>query len=384
MKFLVCVNLFLSFFLFSRAQEIISLGKTDSEGELVSPRQIEEGPDGNIYVSDSYDFFIKVYSPSGNFIRQIAGKGEGPGEMKRIGCFGFSPSGRQLFFTEGFNGHRWITVMNPAGDFIKVFKLQLTGIYGISKTVMLSDGRFISEIHSMNEDSIEKNSDYFTYKYPISLVLLNNSGQIKNQIAHQHLISSISIINSGADISIPFKPPFLWNLTNGSILIANAIDSSLMTYDIQGRKTGEIKLQIPQAVDVQKIDIDNWRKRVKLQYKYRDREWFNKFGKVVDDYNKSIYDKKPVFDNFSVTPDGQILLTKNETLDKSMTKGWILNTEGKILLMFNIKCSGLILSKNYLFFRKSDRDENIFIGLIKRSGTEPDDIQKLSEILNHH
>ena len=93
-------------------QDTMSIGKIGEEGELVYPSQAEEGPDGNIYVYDAVDAFIKVYSPEGKFLRKMGGEGQGPGEIKRADGvrFGFTLDGL-LYFTEFINGHRWITLM---------------------------------------------------------------------------------------------------------------------------------------------------------------------------------------------------------------------------------------------------------------------------------
>lgn len=103
------------------AQEVIRLGKVGTESELAYPRQVAEGPDGNIYAYDQADAFIKVYSPGGEFVRKIGGKGQGPGEIQRPDgvTFGFAIDGH-LFFTEFFGGHPWITRASfPAADSIE-------------------------------------------------------------------------------------------------------------------------------------------------------------------------------------------------------------------------------------------------------------------------
>ena len=58
---------------------------------LVYPGIYKEGPDGLIYVADFKDYYIKVFSPDGEFLRKFGGRGEGPGQIKRLGSFGFSP-----------------------------------------------------------------------------------------------------------------------------------------------------------------------------------------------------------------------------------------------------------------------------------------------------
>ena len=66
------LNLYPSF-----GQEHFILGNEEGVGFLVYPRQIEEGPDGNIYAFDSSDSLIKVYSPEGKYLRKIGDTGQG-------------------------------------------------------------------------------------------------------------------------------------------------------------------------------------------------------------------------------------------------------------------------------------------------------------------
>ena len=81
--FLSIILLLLATILPFFSEEAIVIGREEGEGFLNFPRQVAEGPDGNIYVYDMADAFIKVYSPDGNFLRKIGGKGQGPGEVQR-------------------------------------------------------------------------------------------------------------------------------------------------------------------------------------------------------------------------------------------------------------------------------------------------------------
>lgn len=91
-KVISIIFLLLGSFLFVWGNEPIIIGREEGDGMLIHPIQIEEGPDGNIYVYDMADAYIKVYSPEGKFLKKIAGKGQGPGEIQRIDdvSFGFT------------------------------------------------------------------------------------------------------------------------------------------------------------------------------------------------------------------------------------------------------------------------------------------------------
>ncbi len=53
----------------------------DSNYVFASIDALAHGPDGNIYILDRGACCVKVYSPSGEFIRKIAREGNGPGEI---------------------------------------------------------------------------------------------------------------------------------------------------------------------------------------------------------------------------------------------------------------------------------------------------------------
>lgn len=112
-------------FIFVFGGEEIIIGREEGDGMLVYPRQIGEGPDGNIYVYDLADAYIKVYSPEGKFLRRIGGKGQGPGEIQRPegASFGFTLD-EKLFFAEFIRGHPWITFMELSGEFSRVLKFE--------------------------------------------------------------------------------------------------------------------------------------------------------------------------------------------------------------------------------------------------------------------
>ena len=60
--------LFVILISFGFAQKYQILGQDEGDGELISPRQIKEGPDGNFYIYDSQDAYIKVFSSDGKFL----------------------------------------------------------------------------------------------------------------------------------------------------------------------------------------------------------------------------------------------------------------------------------------------------------------------------
>jgi len=59
------------------------------------------GPDGNIAILDCAMSSIRIYSPEGEFIRQISQRGNGPGELQSVAFLGISEAGLISMAGEG-------------------------------------------------------------------------------------------------------------------------------------------------------------------------------------------------------------------------------------------------------------------------------------------
>lgn len=178
------------------------------------------------------------------------------------------------------------------GRFIRVYKLKFNGIYGLLNTVMISNNQF-TQVH------------------------LNAKGEIRSLIFKQNLVSGIN-----------------WK-----------------KFDFQGNKIGEITINLTKAESVENNDIKNWQENIKQKFKYPDREWFQKFGRVVDQLNKSIYNHKPVFDREYLR--GWSYSFTKKTKNMSFFACMACRYELLILLIFNTRWSKPKLSKNYLFIKNT-------------------------------
>ncbi len=59
------------------------------------------GPDGNIVILDCAMSCIRIYSPEGEFVRQISRRGNGPGELQSVAFLGISEAGLISMAGEG-------------------------------------------------------------------------------------------------------------------------------------------------------------------------------------------------------------------------------------------------------------------------------------------
>ncbi|MFB0566548.1 MAG: hypothetical protein ACETWK_12850 [Candidatus Aminicenantaceae bacterium] len=385
-SFCICFSAVLSLFVLYPCfgEEYFVLGKEQGDGELIFPRQVEEGPDGNIYVYDQSDAYIKVYSPEGKYLRRIGGSGQGPGEIQRASgvSLGFTPSGK-LFFTEFIGGHRWITFMELSGEFYKVLKLEINEVFGIIDSFFLKDGGFLVEVSYMSFP--EKKKDFFLYRTPHALIMFNSKGQIISEIIKTNHITRISYISDGADLELPFIPVFEWiPFEKNTVIFTDGLSKNLRVYDHKGTLIREIRTLLPSPEKVTSEDLKRWREERKEMI--RDKAWYERFGTVIEKYKKSIYEKIPILSGISLTPEGNILVSGHWNSENNMIDSWLLGKNGKEMAKIALEALVLNVSKHFIFLSIENEDGIIHVYCVKRRGSEEEDLLKLRglEFLGHH
>lgn len=309
------------------------LGKEQGEGNLIYPWHIQEGPDGNIYVMDQGDAYIKVYSPEGNYLKRIGGKGQGPGEIQRAdgANFGFTLGGK-LYFTEFFGGHKWITLIDLSARLDKVIHPDIEQAYGINNSFSLEDGGFIIEAWYSSIPEIKR--DYFLYHYPQSLLRIDSTGKIISEIVKANYFKTISASSSGADQWLPYVPAFAWTPYDKElILFSDGLNNKLKVFTYSGSFINEIRTELPEPEPVKDSDLNEWRRT--RREAIRDSSWFNTFGKVINQYKNSLYDKKPILDNIFSTPDENILIERS-VKEEGTKEFWLIDRNGKTIIKTDI------------------------------------------------
>ncbi|MGB2906449.1 MAG: 6-bladed beta-propeller [Candidatus Aminicenantaceae bacterium] len=369
---------------FSFGQESFQIGALGEEGELIFPRQIAEGPDGSIYVYDQSDAFIKVFSAKGRYLRKMGGEGQGPGEIQRSDgvSFGFTPDD-ELFFTEFFNGHPWFTVLDLSGKLVRVIKLDQKERIGVSSAESLPDGRFLTKFNWFIKPKQEK--DYFYHIYPQQIVLLDPSGAVLSRSKKAEYISRISYASQGADAPIPFTPAFAWcPFQNDTLLFSDGLSTKLQVYDFEGKLVKEISTPLPEPGKVTNSDLNAWRDNYIEMMKSRSPDWFNRFGKVITNYKKSLYDKHPNLSELSLTPGGNIFITGARNEDNNVDTFWLLDSNGRELAAIKTGAQGVWIAPNFILYGMANEDDEVTVKALKRIGSEQEDLQRLGKLAPVH
>jgi len=365
--------LLFGFFALAIGQESIPIGEIGQEGELIYPSQAEEGPDGNIYVYDAMDAFFKVYTPEGKFLRKFGGEGQGPGEIQRGGGarFGFLPDGK-LYFTEFVGGHRWITVMELSGELEKTIKIQISEVFGVIRSHPLPDGGFLLELSLSYKPEIK--DDYFYYRIPRELVRIDSEGRIVSKITGTDHITRVSFSDNGGDAPVPFSPEFRWiPFGEETVLFTDGLSPKWDVYDYEGKRVGAVSSPLPEPEKVTKGDLDRWRERWKDNV---DKDWYERFGTVVEKYKKSIYEKRPNIGGLSLTPEGNILAAGAREEEDERVAYWLFDKKGKTLIQGRTNAAGVHITRNFIFFGERDEDGGCRFYAQKRTGSEVADLQR--------
>ncbi len=358
-------------------ENVLTIGQAGTEGELAFPRQVAEGPDGNIYVYDQADALIKVYSPNGDYLRKIGGKGQGPGEIQRADgvTFGFTADSL-LFFTEFFGGHPWITIVELDGKLNRVIKPQVKEYFGISRAVSLAKGSFLVEFAFLGKP--EKEKDYFYHRSLREIALLDAEGQILSRLKQTNHITRISYVHDGADSPIPYTPMFLWcPFDEKSILFSEGLETNIQVIDYSGKLVRKIDTSLPKPEDVTGKDLDEWRKQRREMIQGRDPDWWARFGKVIEKYKKSIYPHKPTIWEINRTPGGRFLIASHLERGQPRRGYWLMDKNGKELVKVETSVWIMGISPNFIFFGQVDEGGIPSIKALERLGREEDDLLNL-------
>ena len=113
---------------------------------MLYPSGLDVGPDGNMYVADGGRDKIKVFSPSGKFLRQFGVKGPEPGKFNALAALSFDAAGR--LHEADSSAHR-VQMFSKEGTFLAAWSLpdgERLQVWSPSRILAYGDFLFVSDV----------------------------------------------------------------------------------------------------------------------------------------------------------------------------------------------------------------------------------------------
>jgi hypothetical protein len=156
------------------------------------------------------------------------------------------------------------------------------------------------------------------------------------------------------------------------------MSKNFKVYDYQGKLIRAIKTELPEPDKVTSKDLNAWRRGREESMMARNPSWYNRFGRVIEKYKKSLYDK-PNVNSISVTPEGNFVVEGPVYYEATEIQYWLLDENGKILAQMRLAGFDVSFTEHFVFFYSRDEDENILVNCVKRKGSEKDDFFRIKK-----
>ncbi len=221
----------------------------------------------NLVVDDSYNFFsdtsryqIAKYNSNGQELFKIGQRGEGPGDIKRLGWFAINPKDSLLYVTELANGNKRISVFSPLnGKFVRLWpcKLQWEKWDAISQIQFDNQGN----IYLQTEKSDWRPLKNFTIG-TVERVIIKFDIQ-GNKIKEMYRLKSefMAQLAGKGNITIPYSNYLTWGISGDRLFVREHYGQHIKILSLEGNLLEKISLPFPKK-KITTEDIDDWQKRV--------------------------------------------------------------------------------------------------------------------------
>jgi len=152
--------------------------------------------------------------------------------------------------------------------------------------------------------------------------------------------------------------------------------------NFKGEEVKSIQLPLPAPAPVTSDDLRKWKASTKEAFSLtsRGKAWFERFGKVIKKYDVSVYKKKPILNDISITPEGNILIVGVKN-DGTASDFRLLNGDGKKLAKAVLNGYELVISRGIVFLLGMDEEENYMVHCFLRKGGETEDLKRIETLL---
>lgn len=273
---------------------------------MITGRLFEVDKYGNMYTNEGNHKICK-YSPDGNLLVKMGRKGEGPGDIKRLGFFTIHPVTNIVYVTEYTNGNKWISKFSPGGKFLGTWNCDLDWKKWSGLSFIAIDSKKYVYVTAFKL-TVRRCKDFRIGSKEISLLKFSPGGKQLKEI-HKFRSDSYAEKFRKGNITLPFLNVFRWALYKDMIIIQETQNCFLSVLDTEGNFIKKIPLPFKKE-KVTDEDKDRWIKYLKsfdeirkgLARGYIDLKYWRKYMPFPE--------FKPIGYGMLIDPDGYIYIRK--------------------------------------------------------------------------
>ena len=264
---------------------------------LVNPHAMAVDVAGQrIYVADSIPVVqVRMYGFDGNFLKEIGGKGDGPGEYRQPTGVAFIASQQRLIVYD--IGRR---ILSYTADGVYLDYTPLPRASRFPQRFVLVNNEWGYFDHTVTEGALRANSTALRTRALLGVNLA--SAEIDTMLRPSEYGETV-LLQSGTS-PLPFGAWFVWAIgPDGSTVVGYGDDYS---FDIQKSDGTLVGVQMPStAVPVEDKEREWWDKRTEVAIGSDAASW-RRSGPPVPK-------TKPAFIDFFIDSDGRIWITRQGT-----------------------------------------------------------------------
>jgi hypothetical protein len=302
----------------------LSIGsETDDRYFFTSIPDIRLDQKGKIYVLDSKNARIQVYSPDGGYIITLGGKGQGPGEFSIPNALFIDKKGN-IYVHDVMT--RKMTIFSSEGNYKKSISLD-----------EIFHGKFVVD----DEENIFANTVAFEPdgNMNIHFIKINSATNLKKKLVSGFYLKPIIDGGNRTFYEHPYLQNFYFScLSNGNIAYVISLESKLFYLS----RDGELVAEVLKREKGQEISAEE--KEVVFQ-KYFKQMSKNLFSQV------SFPRFRPIYSDLIVDDKDRIYLEKCNPINKqdSTYRYEVLNSEGKYLYTVLLGFKLILMNRGYIY-----------------------------------
>ena len=322
----------------------------------------------NIYTDyDSYS--VVKYSPDGKELMRFGRKGEGPGDIKRIGWFAINPINKLLYVTERVYGNRRVSMFSTeSGKYVDNWKFDFD--WNKWEGIEYIQFDYLGNVYIEAVRSTWRRYKSFTIgALEKAVIKYSPSGKKLKEI--YRLKSDFMAEKPGkGQITIPHNNYLCWKINKNRVVIRENSKPYIYVFNLKGILIKKIKLPFEKKILTDK-DLDEWEKYLRSIPEIKrgiSQGWFDlKFWRKNLPFPKykNISGSQLFFDS-----DGH-LYSKKASSEDDKENIWAeidINTNRIELINFPTKYGLIFIKDKNFYFDTFDKDgEDIIIIMNKES-----------------